>query len=166
MGAGAQDGTDGAQGEDEEDDEDGLVGGFARAFDLISSEYGWSDEQILDTPVTRLRQVVAAIYRRQKWALRARGALVEWQTKALASVIAATVPIAQGKKNPLMDYALGLSLYDGEGSARPAGLTPPPEADPAAVEAYGFDPEHPTIREPEAGSFERAVTQLGGPASR
>jgi hypothetical protein len=38
---------------------------FTRTFDLISSEYGWTDDQILDLTLTRIRQVREVILTRQ-----------------------------------------------------------------------------------------------------
>lgn len=39
---------------------------FARTFDLLSSEYGWTDDQILDLTMPRLRQVRDVIIERQR----------------------------------------------------------------------------------------------------
>lgn len=64
------------------------MGGFATAFDLVSSEYGWSDEQILDLPLIRLRQITAAISRRKYMRQREENTRVSWQTRALAQYIA------------------------------------------------------------------------------
>jgi hypothetical protein len=38
---------------------------FARLFDLISAQYGWTDDQILDTTFQRLRQIHEVIMERQ-----------------------------------------------------------------------------------------------------
>ena len=36
--------------------------------------------------------------------------LVTWQTRSLATIIAATVPMEAGKSNPLLEVAMELSL--------------------------------------------------------
>jgi hypothetical protein len=38
---------------------------YARTFDLISAEYGWTDDQILDLTIARLRQIRDVILERQ-----------------------------------------------------------------------------------------------------
>lgn len=68
----------------------------------------------------RLRQITAVIEQRQKAQRLHRGALIEWQTKTLASFIAATVPVEKGKGgNPLAKAAekVRLRLEDDEGVA-------------------------------------------------
>lgn len=38
---------------------------FARTFDLISSAYGWTDDQVLDLTMSRIRQTREVIWERQ-----------------------------------------------------------------------------------------------------
>jgi len=86
------------------------VGGFARLYDLISSEYGWTDEQISEISVARARQILATIELRIKASFAQRASLTEWSTKRIVEFIAATVPTQQGKTNKLLDYAQKVSL--------------------------------------------------------
>lgn len=51
---------------------------------MISSEYGWSDEEIYNLTLRRLRQVTAAINRRRYFEDRKQRTLVSWQTRTLA----------------------------------------------------------------------------------
>ena len=89
-----------------------MVGGFARQFDQISAEYGWSDEEILDLPLARLRQVSATIEFRRDVEDRMERVYLEWHTKTLAQFIAATVPMdKKGQKNPLVEAATALTLF-------------------------------------------------------
>lgn len=78
----------------------------------MSSEYGWSDEQILDLSVRRLRQIVAAIRRRQLLRRREEISLFSWQTRQLASFTAAGYMTEKGKGNPALDAALRLAFDD------------------------------------------------------
>lgn len=66
----------------------GLLGGYSIAFDLISKEYGWTDDQIMELPIRTLRQKIAAINRRLYMKRREDISLVSWQTRQLASFIA------------------------------------------------------------------------------
>jgi hypothetical protein len=50
--------------------------------------------------------------------------LVEWQTKQLATVIASTVPVGKGKKNPLTPMVDAIRLWPSEDE--PAQKEPPP----------------------------------------
>lgn len=38
---------------------------FARSFDLIAQNYGWTDDQILDLTLSRMRQIRDVIWERQ-----------------------------------------------------------------------------------------------------
>ena len=62
--------------------------------------------------------------------------LAEWQTKTVATFIAATVPTAKGKKNTLLESAHKISLF------------PQAKADNRG-------------REPAAGSFEKLMLMAG-----
>lgn len=86
-----------------------LVGGYARAYDLISTEYGWTDEAIGDLTLLRLRQITASIEMR-KWAeFRKVQALTTWQTRTLATFTAAGY-MTDGE-NPAVEAA-GRIAYD------------------------------------------------------
>lgn len=78
--------------------------------DLISAEYGWSDSAILDLTLTRMRQIVAAIQRRQYLKSYASRTSLAWQTRTLAQFIALTVPIGESKTHPLYDLASKIDL--------------------------------------------------------
>lgn len=69
-------------------DPTGILGGYSIAFDLISKEYGWTDDQIMELPIRTLRQKIAAINRRLYMKRREEISLVSWQTRQLASFIA------------------------------------------------------------------------------
>jgi hypothetical protein len=63
------------------------------------------------------------------------GSLVEWQTKQLATVIASTVPVSKGKKNPLTPLVEAIQLWSSE--------------------------DEPARKEPQPGSTERFLGQFG-----
>lgn len=63
---------------------------------------------------------------------------MEWQTKNLALVIAATVPKGEDGQHPLMDFAEGLTL--------------------ATVEELKILEENERNKEPEAGSYEKLMS--------
>lgn len=79
---------------------------------MISSEYGWADETILDLYVCRLRQIVSAVELRIKQRELKRDLVTEWQTKTLASFIAGTVKVPKGKNNPLAKAVDKIRLVD------------------------------------------------------
>lgn len=108
--------------------------------DLIASEYGWSDDTILGLTLARIRQVVAAISLRTYRQRLYKESLLEWQTKALAQMIAATVPVEKKgqKTSPLMDAANSLTLR---------------RTDPLNVQRAG--------NEPRPGSFEAFTHGMG-----
>lgn len=67
---------------------------WSRTFDLVSAEYGWTDEQILDLLPTRLRRIAEAITLRNEAEFRRYARL---QAAATRSIVAA-VHGAQGHK--------------------------------------------------------------------
>lgn len=74
-------------------------------FDLISSEYGWDDEIILDKTLKRLRQITASIAERKLTARRENRLIASWQTRSLAMVMAST----SGSED-LMKFAANLTI--------------------------------------------------------
>lgn len=62
---------------------------YARTFDLISSAYGWTDEQILNLTMARLRQVRDVIWERQGLDRRAELKVREIELRTTAHFIAA-----------------------------------------------------------------------------
>ncbi len=90
---------------------------------------------------------------------------MEWHAKILSTVVAASVPIEKGKENPLLEFVKTISLYPETAETEEESTVPPghpPEADPAAIAAYGFDPEHPPVRDAPKGSFESAMRLTQG----
>lgn len=75
----------------------------------MSSEYGWSDDRILDTPVRRLRQISAVIAERRDQQARIAESYIEWQTKVLASYISAIAPSKKGAEK-LLERVDALSM--------------------------------------------------------
>ena len=73
---------------------------------------------------------MAAIGDRQHNQFRLTGTLVEWQTKQLATVIASTVPVGKGKKNPLTSLVEDIRLWPAE---EPAAEK---EAPPGSTERF------------------------------
>jgi hypothetical protein len=84
-----------------------LVGSFAQVFDLISSEYGWSDDEILDKTLRRIRQIVAAITLRKLEETRNYRLVISWQTRVLAMVTAAA---GSNPSEDLMKYAANVTI--------------------------------------------------------
>jgi hypothetical protein len=106
--------------------------------------------------------VARAIYlRRSSQAeaeFRVRGILVEWQTQQLARVIASTVPVPKGKKNPLESLVRSISLFDDTGSETVKTRTedtniyedspslPTPSTDSSTAAASHADPGGPDVK--------------------
>lgn len=88
-----------------------MVGSIARVFDLISSEYGWSDEVILSKPLKRIRQIIAAITLRKQEDRREHRLILSWQTRSLAMVIAAA---GSNANEELMKFASNLTIDNDE----------------------------------------------------
>lgn len=115
------------------------------AYDIVSAEYGWSDEQIGDLPLKRLRQVVAAIRSRKFLASRDDNSRFSWLGRHLGALIAAGYEVEEGAENKGVTYAEGLAYDDIERAALKAAREVTEEA-PA---------------EPEVGSFERLMGAIG-----
>ncbi|KAI4218497.1 MAG: hypothetical protein L6R40_008772, partial [Gallowayella cf. fulva] len=88
-----------------------LVGPIAIVFDLISSEYNWDDEVILNKTLRRIRQIIAAITLRKKQQQREQRLMLSWQTRSLAMVTAAAGASASEE---LMTYAANLTIDNDE----------------------------------------------------
>jgi hypothetical protein len=104
-----------------------LVGSFARAFDLISSEYGWDDEVILDKTLKRIRQILAAITLRRKEEQRQQRLIISWQTRSLAMVMAAAGGNAH---EDIMQFASNLTIDNEEYEQFNEGNSAPIKAQP------------------------------------
>lgn len=87
-----------------------LLGGFSRAFDLIASEYGWSDESLQDLTLSRIRQCVAAITERKTLEERKHKDLIRWQTRNICFFIANTLIVKEGSENTLAKLAQELTF--------------------------------------------------------
>lgn len=68
---------------------------FARTFDLISEQYGWTDEQILDLTMARMRQCRAVIWERQAEERRRALSVEQYKLRTLASFMARTKKAAK-----------------------------------------------------------------------
>ncbi len=88
-----------------------LVGPIARAFDLISSEYGWDDEIILNKTLKRIRQILASITLRKKQNQKEQRLSLSWQTRSLAMVMAAS---GGNANEEIMKYAASLTIDNEE----------------------------------------------------
>jgi hypothetical protein len=78
-------------------------------FDLISAEYGWRDEEILEVPLCRLRQIADTIRRRQEQARNERLIVAEWQARSISSFVASAAG-AWGDASELVRAAQELSI--------------------------------------------------------
>lgn len=85
---------------------------------LISTTYGWSDDQILDCTMRRLTQVVAAIQRQQWLDDLAARRLETAKLRTLCTFIAASNPFLEGAENTMIAQAQRISLGAG---TEPAG---------------------------------------------
>ena len=63
---------------------------FARSFDLISGAYGWTDDQVLDLTMARMRQVREVIWERVAEERRAVLTVKQFELRTLASFMAQT----------------------------------------------------------------------------
>lgn len=72
---------------------------FARTFDLISGEYGWTDDQILDLTLARMRQIREIIWERTEQERRSELRVREVELRTLASYIAASGGSKDGVKS-------------------------------------------------------------------
>lgn len=74
---------------------------FARTFDLISAEYGWTDPQILDLTLGRMRQIRDVIRERDGERLRRDVSLMETQTQYICSFVASSAGNGPGAREAL-----------------------------------------------------------------
>lgn len=89
-----------------------MVGGYAAAYDLVSSEYGWDDETIGELPLGRFRQISAAIQMRRYAQTRQENSRFSWLARNIAGFIAAGYMIDKGKENKALDMAGKLAFDD------------------------------------------------------
>jgi hypothetical protein len=82
------------------------------AFDLISSEYGWSDKKIFKLSLARFRQITAAIQVRRFHARREENTRASWVARNIASYVAAGFETPKGKTNEALNQAQKLAIDD------------------------------------------------------
>lgn len=112
----------------------------------MANEYGWTDEQIGDLPVIRLRQIVAAIHMRQFIRTREENARFSWLARALGTLIAAGYQ-TEGE-NPAIDHAANLSMD---------------EIEAAAMKDATGEGTARAVQENGEGSYEKLMKYMGGP---
>ena len=76
---------------------------------MYQTEYGWSDEVVLDLTLRRAVQIKESIEQRRELHKWEQYKLLEWQTQILASMMANTVEDNKARKT-LVEYASSLSL--------------------------------------------------------
>ena len=86
---------------------------MARTFDLLASQYGWTDADVLALPLKRIRQAVAAATERLLAADLGRRRLATVQLRTICAYIASTVPYGKDQENPMLNLANSLHLGDG-----------------------------------------------------
>lgn len=96
---------------------------FARTFDLIAAEYGWTDDQILDLTMQRMAQIRSVIWERQDEEHRKMLSVKEVELRTLASYIAASAGNEKGVKS-----AAQITLVPPEKA--PSGKSGPKKIDP------------------------------------
>lgn len=121
-----------------------MVGGFSTAYDLVASEYGWTDEQIGELPLVRLRQITATIQRRRFLNSREENARFSWLGRNIAQFVAAGFMVAEGQENKALAQAGLLAMDDIERAML---------KDVAA---------EPSVKENAPGSYEKFMRFAGG----
>lgn len=107
--------------------------------DLISFEYKWSDDVILDLPLCRIRQIMANIHLRKKEDFKIQASVAEWQTKVLASFIVSSGMADEDGRTQLHDAIRELSLTS---NGEPSLKTLYKEIG-VSEEDMGLDPQDP-----------------------
>lgn len=104
---------------------------FARTFDLISAEYGWTDDQILDLTLPRMRQIREVILIRDDSKWRREVSLEETKVRHIVGATHAAAGNVKGAR-----AATEIAFIEPEGG-RPKRV--PSVAELSA--AFGFDGE-------------------------
>lgn len=126
-----------------------MVGGYSRLFDLIQSQYNWTDEEVLNLHLCRALQIMEVIERRKKDERLHNQTITEWQTRSLAVFIAAS-SMSPSKKLIAEAQKLSLDLEDSKGKSDKH--TPP--------EVFVEQGSQVALNAP--GSYERLVAGFGG----
>lgn len=114
---------------------------MTKAFDLISAEYGWSDDVILDLTLRRIRQIVSAISQRQFLQRRLTDQQITWMARVVTSFMVATTPTEKaGQLDGLHQAANRLAF----------GTESVPES------------EQEETNEPTRGSYEKFTSMMFG----
>ena len=109
----------------------------------MSSEYGWTDNQIGELPLARFRQITSAIQLRKYSAQREENSRFSWLGRNLAGFIANGYMVSKGQENPGLKLAATLAYDDIEA------------AQLGTQKAQG-------AKENSNGSFERFMMTMGG----
>lgn len=106
----------------------------------MSSEYGWSDEQIGDLPLVRLRQVTSSIQLRKFREAREENSRFSWLARHVTGYIAMGFEVAKGKPNVPLENAAKLAYDDIErallGVEVKKAETAPAENKPGSFESF------------------------------
>lgn len=127
------------------------MGGFSTAYDLVASEYGWSDKKIGNLPVARLRQIVANIQTRRYVIQRQERLDKSWMTRNIAAYIAMGYWLDKDAENTALEAAKELSLDDIE-----IDILKMVKNNPAPVKEEDI----------QNGSYERFMLAFGNSAQR
>ena len=115
------------------------MGGFATAYDLVASEYGWTDEQIGNLPLVRFRQITATIQQRRFLAARQENSRFSWLARILATYEAQGYMLGKNQPNTALDHARTIGYDDIERAF------------------LGEIEEQPQVKENAPGSYERLM---------
>lgn len=80
------------------------------AFDLLASEYGWTDQVIGELPLTRLRQITSAIQLRKFQESRIENGRTAWMARNITSFIAMGYMMEKGQENTALAAAQRLTM--------------------------------------------------------
>lgn len=90
---------------------------FARTFDLLASEYGWTDETVLDLTLGRLRQCREIVFERQAEERRRDLSVREVELRILAQFMAQSPEAAKdAQRIELLDRPKDLTAEPATGS--------------------------------------------------
>lgn len=92
--------------------------------DLIASQYHYSDEQMLNLPLARLRQMSAAIGLRLHEQDLAQRRMATVELRTVCAYIAATMQLAEGTDNVMLTSAADLHLGPGTENPHAAPAAP------------------------------------------
>lgn len=112
----------------------------------MSSEYGWSDEQIGELPLGRFRQITATIQLRRFGRAREENGRYSWLARNLAAYIAAGYQMGKNQENVALKQAGSLAFDD--------------------IEVAFLEAEAEKPKENKKGSFERFMAKMGNGMSR